>query len=292
MKYTSKGALIFLALIAAILSFFTQINGSNSATTSSPQLDWQLTWEDEFTGSNLNDEKWSLYTRGNHDWKNTMSEAPRLLKIEDGLLHLSAIINDKPGKAPAAYLTAGITSEGKFSYKYGKVVIRARFKSAQGAWPALWSLGDKNKWPANGEIDLMEHLNFDHKVYQTVHSEYTDKDPAEKNGGATNINPYDWNTYGSEWDENKIVFTVNGKPTHVYLRLPEKGEKQWPFNQPFYFIFSMQERGGGGNQSGSNNSSHNPASMEVDWVRVYKKSVSYREGMVKGISYQAMTVLK
>ena len=44
-----------------------------------------------------------------------MSDDPRLLKIEGGLLHLRVIVNDKPGKAPAPYLTAGITSKGKFS---------------------------------------------------------------------------------------------------------------------------------------------------------------------------------
>ena len=56
------------------------------------------------------------------------------------------------------------------------------------------------KWPENGEIDLMEHLNFDRKVYHSVHSEYTvnmDKDDALRNGGTTEINPDLWNVYGS-----------------------------------------------------------------------------------------------
>ncbi|NRB41238.1 MAG: hypothetical protein HRU20_22660 [Pseudomonadales bacterium] len=57
----------------------------------------------------------ALCTCGNPDWSNTMSDDPRLLKIEGGLLHLRVIVNDKPGKAPAPYLTAGITSKGKFS---------------------------------------------------------------------------------------------------------------------------------------------------------------------------------
>ncbi len=87
-----------------------------------------------------------------------MSDNPRLLKIECGLLHLRTILNDKPGKAPTPYLTAGITSKGKFSYHRG-VEIRARVNGARGAWPALWMSGNK-KWPGNDEIHLMEHLNF------------------------------------------------------------------------------------------------------------------------------------
>lgn len=31
-----------------------------------------------------------------------------------------------------------------------------------------------------------------------------------------------------------------GKPNFTYPRVPEKGEKQWPFNRPFYFALSMQ----------------------------------------------------
>lgn len=40
-----------------------------------------------------------------------------------------------------------------------------------------------------------------------------------------------------------LVFTVNGKPTMTYPKVPEKGPEQWPFDQPFYFIFSMQVGG-------------------------------------------------
>lgn len=136
---------------------------------------WELVWQDEFSERQLDATKWTRCKRGTPDWKNTMSDDPRLLKIENGVLHLRGIANDKKDDDPAPYLTAGVTNRGKFTYRYGKVQIRARFKCAQGAWPALWMLGAEKSWPASGEIDLMEHLNFDHKVYQTVHSEYTTK---------------------------------------------------------------------------------------------------------------------
>lgn len=199
-----------------------------------------------------------------------MSDDPRLLKIENGILQLRGIVNDKADD-PAPFITAGVTSKGKFSFNYGKVQIRARFKSAQGAWPALWMLGVKGQWPQNGEIDLMEHLNFDHKIYQTVHSEYTtklDKTNTPKKGGTAPIKRDDWNTYGAEWDADKIVFTVNGKATHTYPRVPSKGPEQYPFKQPFYFLLSMQI---GGKWVGQADPAQYPAWMEIDWVRVYQK---------------------
>ncbi len=266
----------FAVLIAMNSNVSAEDDVSKSITATLQETKWTLLWSDDFTEKELDDSKWRLCKRGKSDWQNTMSDDPRLLKIKDGVLHLRGIINEK-NEGTASYLTAGVTSKGKFAFKYGKGEIRARFKSAQGAWPALWMLGAEKGWPANGEIDLMEHLNFDCKVYQTVHSEYTikiDKTNAPKKGSTAKIKRDDWNTYGCEWDADKIVFTVNGKPTHTYPRISARGEKQWPFNQPFYFILSMQIGGKWVNNSGSTNPAHYPAGMEVDWVRVYSRKKS------------------
>ena len=122
-----------------------------------------------------------------------------------------------------------------------------------------------------GEIDLMEHLNHDTFVHQTVHSHYTvnlDKTNKPKKSKTSKIKRDDWNTYGAEWDKDKIVFTVNGKPTHTYPRIPAKGEAQYPFTAPFYFILSMQIEG---KWVGQPDPKQYPAWMDIDWVRVYKK---------------------
>ena len=74
-----------------------------------------------------------------------------------------------------------------------------------------------------------------------------------------NIDRDAWNTYGIEWDENEITFTVNSKLTHTYPCIPELGEKQWPFNDPYYFILSMQIGGGWVNGSGPTNPDQYPA---------------------------------
>jgi beta-glucanase (GH16 family) len=274
----------FIPLVACfVLPQGKPIVAVETPTQSSPrphaETEWKLLWQDEFSSDQLDTEKWSRCRRGRPAWRDTMSDDPRLLQIKDGVLHLRGVVNDKQGKPddPAPYLTAGITSRDKFSFQYGKVQIRARFKSAQGAWPALWMMGTEKGWRAKGEIDLMEHLNFDHHVYQTVHSTYTliiDRTNTPKRYIKAKIDRDDWNTYGCQWDANQIVFSVNGKPTHTYPRFPAKGEKQWPFDQPFYMILSVQIGGSWVNGSGPTDPAHYPAGMEIDWVRIFRANQS------------------
>ena len=249
-------------------------NGQTSLSNIPDQSNWELLWQDEFTDNQLDQTKWARCKRRRSNWNDTMSDDPSLLVINDGVLHLRGIENDNQDKDPAPYLTAGITSKGKYFFQYGKVQIRARFKSAQGAWPALWMMPETTPKVGYGEIDLMEHLNFENKVYQTVHSDYTKKDQNKppQRYCEPNIDRDTWNTYGCEWDENKIIFTVNSKPTLTYPRTPELGEKQWPFDDPYYFILSMQIGGSWVNGSGPTNPAHYPAGMEIDWIRVYKKT--------------------
>lgn len=231
---------------------------------------WKLVWNDEFNGKSIDPNKWSPCERQKSDWADTMTRDPRCYKIGGGTLRLIGIVNPDTKKDPSVFLTGGITSKGKFEFTHSKVLIRARYKSARGAWPALWMLGSKGRWPRNGEIDLMEHLNFDTKVYQTIHTHYAnniDKTGTPPKSTAAPVDPEAWNTYGADWNADKIVFTVNGKATLTYPRVPEKGPPQWPFDQPFYLILSMQI---GGDWVGQPDPKHYPAHLEIDWVRVFK----------------------
>ncbi len=44
-------------------------------------------------------------------------------------------------------------------FQYGKIDLRAKIDAQTGLWPAIWTLGASGKWPANGEVDIMEYYN-------------------------------------------------------------------------------------------------------------------------------------
>lgn len=130
----------------------------------------------------------------------------------------------------------------------------------------------KGPWPDAGEIDIMEHLNHDRFVYQTIHSRYAttlkQKDPASY--VTVQVNPEKYNIYGVEILPDSLVFRVNGWKTMVYPRLEEgmyAGKTQYPFGEPYYLLIDMQI---GGNWVGPASGEDLPAEMKVDWVKVYE----------------------
>jgi beta-glucanase (GH16 family) len=55
--------------------------------------------------------------------------------------------------------SARLRSLESFSFKYGRVEIRAKLPKGDWIWPAIWLLPKDNaygQWPASGEIDLVE----------------------------------------------------------------------------------------------------------------------------------------
>ena len=138
--------------------------------------EWMLVWQDEFTDKRLDETRGSRCKRGKSDWDDTMSGDQCLLLPEDGVMHFRGIADDHEDKKAASFLTTGVISKGKYSFRYGKVRIRARFKSAKGAWPALWPMPETRSKTGYGEVDIMDHLNFDEMVYQTVHTDCTQED--------------------------------------------------------------------------------------------------------------------
>ena len=235
--------------------------------------DWKLIWQEDFTISELDTTKWTRIPPNNADWGNYMTSDPECYDISEGKLYLRGINNKDTLKDPRPFLTGGVYTKGKFAFQYGKIEIRAKLESAQGAWPAMWMLSEQKKYgayPRNGEIDLMEHLNYDSIVYQTTHSYYTLELKQKDNPPYYTTTEFDadnFNTFGLEWYPDKLVYTLNGKETYTYPKITGVDPSQWPFDQPFYLLIDQQL---GGSWVGEVSPKDLPVQMIIDWVKVYQ----------------------
>jgi beta-glucanase (GH16 family) len=258
MKLTS---LLLATLFLGIMSSCRQDNPK----------EWKLVWEEQFDTEGVIDQTvWSKIPRASSEWSRHMSDYAPLYDVRSGNLILRGIVNPGIEGDDAPYITGGIFTKDKKGFHRGKIEIYAKLGCAKGAWPAFWLLPfDGEQWPRGGELDIMEHLNYDGMVYQTVHSHYIDKLGQKEPDvdAVTPIRPDEYNTYGVELYTDSVVFSVNGERTFNYPRIETQLEGQFPFDRPYYLLLDMQL---GGEWVGDVDVADLPVEMYIDWVRFYE----------------------
>lgn len=228
-----------------------------------------LVWADEFNTPGAPDPaKWG-YDIGNGDngWGNNELQyyTNRLenAQVSNGTLKITAKKEAFSGKA---YTSARLLTKGKFAAKYGKIEARAKLPVGVGTWPAIWMLGaniDQVGWPACGEIDIMEHKGSDlNRIYGTLH--YPGRSGGNAHGNTTVINnaTTEFNIYTVEWTPTVLKFAVNGREFHSV-----NNSNNIPFNHDFFIILNCAM---GGGFAGPVDPAFTAATMEVDYIRVYK----------------------
>lgn len=241
--------------------------------------DWVLVFEDNFSGKKLNTKKWSRieYEKADHfpDWKKYQSRDKKLLKMNGDSISLwgrfgkyRTMSNQK--KPQETIACAGIYTKNTFTFQYGRVEVRARFDCVQGCWPAIWMLPVRGGWPAGGEIDILEHLNFDKKVYQTLH--LNGDNGNHRSIGAQPVLKGDtegYHTYAVEWTPEAITFYLDGEQTGRY---DKSLSAHWPFddeNHEFYLLIDQQVEGAWAGKADRDTLRKKGAALEVDYVKIY-----------------------
>ena len=88
---------------------------------------WTLAWTEDFDGPALQEANWTRVEKGTADWDDMMSLRSDLVRIEDGQLVLLGKVNDGTGEDTTAFVTGGIHSKGKKSFRLARFEIRAKF---------------------------------------------------------------------------------------------------------------------------------------------------------------------
>ena len=217
-------------------------------------------------------------------------------RVNNGILSL---ILEKKRTGNNDWTSAKVwTSNGAgqpFSQTYGRFEAKIRMVSqgsglSQGMWPAFWMMPVNNEyygggWPRGGEIDIMEMKGrLPRNSSSTLHwrpnwpnisawqNQYRG---ADVNFPATST-VSDWHVYGVRWERDAMIFLFDGmehvRITRGQWHTPFYDGKGWPetapFDRPFYLILNFACGGQFDNWVNPTDASL-PATLDIDWVRVY-----------------------
>lgn len=260
---------LLVVISIAMTTLFASCTEQRENSAKASKTGWELVWEEDFEGNEIDYTTWSKIGRGLSDWNNYMSDYDSLYEVKDGNLILRGFVNNVLPNDTAPYITGGLYTKGKKTFGEGRVEIRAKLNGAKGAWPAFWMLPEDEEWPYGGEIDIMERLHYDSIAYQTIHTHYTQnlKINNPPKGTTHPIDPDGYNTYAVEKYIDSLKFYINENLTFVYPRIETDKEGQFPFNeQEFYLLIDMQL---GGSWVGAVDPETLPVEMYIDRVRFY-----------------------
>lgn len=258
-----------------------EYNGPQMRRTSNPKRlykGWSMVWSDEFNGNEVDASSWRRCLRYGSPWNRHMSLLDSLVKVRNGVVELWGINRPEGYKDSLQFLTGGLESRHKRDIRNGRIDVRARFDFAQGFWPAIWMMPESEiQWPDAGEIDIMEHLNFDDYIYQTVHSYHIEGGhlPKTQHDHKEKVDMSDFNVYSVEIGTSQITYYINGRKTFTYKRLEPEPKGQYPYDDfDYYMILSAQL---GGHWIGPIEAEQLPVKMEVDYVRFYLPNKEAKE---------------
>jgi beta-glucanase (GH16 family) len=229
---------------------------------------WQLVWADDFNGSISSD--WSFETGGG-GWGNNEQEyyQPQNATIVNYQgLNCLAITAKQESVGGYNYTSARMKTQGHKSWKYGKIIASIALPSFSGSWPAFWMLGDNIGsvgWPTCGELDIMEQINTDQTIHGSTH--WNSGGQADWTSAAgTSITAF--HEYSITWDANYIKWYIDGNQYSQFYIDGNSGGTDAFNNNNFFIILNEAV---GGNWPGFNiDNNALPATMYVDWVRVYQ----------------------
>jgi len=249
---------------AALALLLASLVSCRSAPTISTELPsaaegYELTFSDEFSGTQLDMTRWRHRSLGPRRLGVVVEEATAL--NGEGQLEMSLT------QVGEQYHIAQISTQRTFLQRFGYFECRARVNHELGAHTAFWlqspALGEGVDNPAvfGTEIDIFEyHVNQGRSwVYHNLH--WNGYGAEHRQAGArVEITGIDrgYHTFGLLWTADEYVFFVDGREswrsTEAVSHIPE------------YMILSVELSGWGGDVSQADL----PDEILFDYVRVYQ----------------------
>ena len=243
------GALAILTLVG------TSVATTQPAAHAAAPTGYELSWNDEFDGSNLDPSKWG-YAYGCFDprlkTQTHYTDSSENVSVSGGYLHLTArhsptrekwnketrkmetidrtctrTENGQKVAYPAPFTSGMVqTRDDKGNVKYaayGDFYAEARIQLPDGpsSWASFWFTGTQGgPWPGNGEIDAVEAKGYDPNYLQANTHTPRASDPSKSEQhqgqlGGDGTSQTQFHVYGVEKTGEKITFYLDGIPRHT-----------------------------------------------------------------------------
>ena len=285
-----------LPALAALLLLLAACTHHAPDAAPTPEPGWSLAWSDEFDRDGAPDPKNWTYERGfvrnqEHQWYQPENAVvPRRPAGDRGAARDEAepdLRRRQHGLAARPrldrYTSASLTTRGLHGWRYGRFEMRAKIDMRPGMWPAFWTVGDSGRWPASGEIDIMEYYR-DMLLANVAWADSSGRAawddsrlPLDSLGvpaSAGMASPWaeQFHVWRMDWDERAIVLSVDGRvlnTTDLSATVNRDGTGINPLQRPHHIILNLAV---GGMQGGDPAGTAFPGRFEVDWVRVYQRA--------------------
>ncbi|MFD2527716.1 family 16 glycosylhydrolase [Flavihumibacter stibioxidans] len=268
-QYSKPGTNTYVVTVKASNEAGQSITKSTQVTVSVTPSGSGLIWSDEFDNNGAPDPAKWVYDIGNgaNGWGNNelqyYTNRSENVSVQNGVLKITA---RKENFSGSNFTSTRLKSKGKFEFKYGRVEASAKLPTGVGTWPAIWMLGaniDAVGWPACGEIDIMEHLGRDlNNIYGTFHYPGRSGGNADGNTRVIQNATTAFHKYSLDWKPDVIRIYVDDQLIHSL-----NNSASVPFNHDFFLLINLAI---GGNFAGAVDPALENASLEVDYIRVYR----------------------
>lgn len=177
-----------------------------------------------------------IYVDPRYGGRETKPLALDPFRVHGGILSITASRTPSALKAVLfnnEYISGILTTQSRFSQKYGYFEMRAKVPVGTGVWPAFWMLADDGGWPP--EVDIMEGRGQrPGDIVMTTHWRIPATQRVERCGFDFRVPDAStaFHNYGVLWQPDRITYFIDRQPMSE-IKVPVG------FDDPMYMIVNL-----------------------------------------------------
>ena len=247
MRCWFKFIFIFIIGFSSLHAFQPSIKDTKNFLK--PELN--LVWQEEFSDSKLNTDKWAFQLGNGAEygiagWGNNelqfYTDSSDNFELSNGMLKIIPLYNKDSSKT---FTSVKLVTKDLVNFTSpGVLEVKFKIPKGQGLWPAIWMMPEKNRfggWPKSGEIDLMEARGSNtNEVLSTLHFFQNGHRLLGSEYKVSNENNFNQNFHIITliWGIDKISFYINNQFLVYEGSLTKLLGAKYPFNESFYLILN------------------------------------------------------